>query len=59
MLLVSTPVGPLGSGIGGGVELTLHNLVFGLGQAGHHVEVVAPSGSLHVGERVHQIDGTL
>lgn len=59
ILLVSTPVGPLGSGIGGGVELTLHNLVFGLGEAGHHVEVVAPSGSLHVGERVHQIGGTL
>ncbi len=59
MLLVSTPVGPLGSGIGGGVELTLHNLVFGLGQAGHHIEVVAPSGSLHIGKRVHQIDGTL
>jgi UDP-glucose:tetrahydrobiopterin glucosyltransferase len=59
ILLVSTPVGPLGSGIGGGVELTLHNLVFGLANAGHHVEVVAPAGSLHVGERVHQIDGTL
>lgn len=56
---MSTPVGPLGSGIGGGVELTLHNLVFGLGNAGHHVEVVAPAGSLHIGERVHQIDGAL
>jgi len=59
ILLVSTPVGPLGSGIGGGVELTLHNLVFGLTQAGHHVEVVAPSGSLHLGQLVHQVDGTL
>ena len=27
VLIASTPVGPLGSGIGGGVELTLHNLV--------------------------------
>jgi UDP-glucose:tetrahydrobiopterin glucosyltransferase len=59
ILLASTPVGPLGSGIGGGVELTLHNLVYGLGLRGHHVEVVAPAGSLHVGERVHQVDGTL
>lgn len=59
MLIASTPVGPLGSGIGGGVELTLHSLVYGLGVAGHHVEVVAPEGSLHVGDRVHQIPGAL
>ena len=59
ILLASTPVGPLGSGIGGGVELTLHNLVYGLGLQGHHVEVVAPAGSLHIGERVHSVDGTL
>ena len=59
ILLASTPVGALGSGVGGGVELTLHNLVYGLGDLGHHVEVVAPAGSLHVGERVHQIGGTL
>ena len=59
ILLVSTPVGPLGSGIGGGVELTLHSLVYGLGALGHHVEVMAPAGSLHVGAKVHQIDGAL
>jgi UDP-glucose:tetrahydrobiopterin glucosyltransferase len=59
ILLASTPVGPLGSGIGGGVELTLHNLVYGLSRRGHHVEVVAPAGSLHVGQRVHQIEGSL
>jgi UDP-glucose:tetrahydrobiopterin glucosyltransferase len=58
ILICSTPVGPLGSGIGGGVELTLHGLVLGLSAQGHHVEVVAPAGSLHVGARVHQIDGT-
>ncbi len=57
ILICSTPVGPLGSGIGGGVELTLHSLVLGLTARGHHVEVVAPSGSLHVGARVHQIAG--
>ncbi len=59
VLIVSTPVGPLGSGIGGGVELTIHSLVFGLGEAGHHVEVVAPEGSLHLGERIHQVPGAL
>jgi UDP-glucose:tetrahydrobiopterin glucosyltransferase len=57
ILIVSTPVGPLGSGVGGGVELTLHSLVLGLSARGHHVEVVAPAGSLHVGARVHQVEG--
>ncbi len=57
ILLCSTPVGPLGSGIGGGVELTLHGLVYGLTGLGHEVEVVAPAGSLHVGSVVHQVEG--
>jgi UDP-glucose:tetrahydrobiopterin glucosyltransferase len=59
VVIVSTPVGPLGSGVGGGVELTLHSLVYGLSGLGHSVEVVAPAGSLHVGARVHQIEGAL
>jgi len=59
ILIVSTPVGPLGSGIGGGVELTLHSLVLGLSGRGHLVEVVAPSGSLHLGTHVHQVEGAL
>jgi len=59
ILIISTPVGPLGSGTGGGVELTLHSLVLGLSARGHHVEVLAPEGSLHVGAVVHQIPGTL
>ncbi|MEO6157966.1 MAG: hypothetical protein ABIQ39_10085, partial [Ilumatobacteraceae bacterium] len=49
ILIASTPVGPLGSGIGGGVELTLHSLVLGLTALGHQVEVIAPAGSLQVG----------
>ncbi len=57
VVICSTSVGPLGSGIGGGVELTLHGLVLGLTARGHHVEVVAPAGSLHVGAQVHQIPG--
>ena len=59
ILIISTPVGPLGSGTGGGVELTLHSLVLGLTGRGHRVEVLAPAGSLHVGAVVHQIPGAL
>ena len=59
ILIASTPVGPIGSGVGGGVELTLHSLVYGLGALGHHVEVVAPAGSLHIGVKVHQVEGAL
>jgi UDP-glucose:tetrahydrobiopterin glucosyltransferase len=59
ILVCSTPVGALGSGIGGGVVLTLHGLVDGLGGLGLHVEVAAPAGSLLVGAAVHQIPGAL
>jgi UDP-glucose:tetrahydrobiopterin glucosyltransferase len=45
LLLLSTPVGPLGSGLGGGVELTLHNIAQELHQRGHHLQIVAPQGS--------------
>lgn len=45
LLFVSTPVGPLGSGLGGGVELTLLNLTQGMRDRGHQVTVLAPEGS--------------
>jgi UDP-glucose:tetrahydrobiopterin glucosyltransferase len=45
LLFVSTSVGPLGSGIGGGVELTLYNMAQVLIQRGHFVQVLAPAGS--------------
>ena len=45
LVLVSTPVGQLGSGRGGGVELTLASLVKGLVQRGHRLHLVAPEGS--------------
>ncbi len=45
LLFISTPVGPLGSGLGGGVELTLLNLAQGLGDRGHQITVLAPEGS--------------
>jgi len=45
VVLISTPIGFLGSGKGGGVELTLNSLVSGLLSLGHSVEVVAPKNS--------------
>jgi len=59
VLIISTPVGPIGSGLGGGVELTIRNIAHGLDLLGHHVEVVAPTGSVSVGAATHCIDGTL
>jgi UDP-glucose:tetrahydrobiopterin glucosyltransferase len=45
ILLMSTSVGPFGSGIGGGVELTIHNLAQELVARSHQVQLVAPHGS--------------
>ena len=45
IVLISTPIGYLGSGKGGGVELTLNSLVSGLLSLGHLVEVIAPKNS--------------
>ena len=45
IVLISTPIGYLGSGKGGGVEVTLNSLVTGLLTKGHSVDVVAPKNS--------------
>ena len=45
IVLISTPIGFLGSGKGGGVELTLNSLLTGLIAKGHTVDVVAPKNS--------------
>ena len=45
ILFLSTPVGVLGSGQGGGVELTVQNLATELLRRGHQLKVIAPSGS--------------
>ncbi len=45
LLFVSTSVGPFGSGIGGGVELTIQNLAQELLRRGHELRLVAPEGS--------------
>ena len=45
IVLISTPIGFLGSGKGGGVELTLNSLVSGLVSLGHYIDVIAPKDS--------------
>ncbi len=59
LLLVSTPVGPLGSGLGGGVELTLRNIAIALLKKGHRVTVLAPAGSVLEGIPLICIPGNL
>ena len=45
LILISTPIGSLGSGKGGGVELTVISLIKGLIYLGHVVKLIAPLGS--------------
>ncbi|MCC0178364.1 glycosyltransferase family 4 protein [Waterburya agarophytonicola K14] len=59
ILLLSTSVGSLGSGQGGGVELTVQNLAQELCRRGHHIKVVAPAGSWLNGVEVITIGGNL
>lgn len=56
ILLLSTPVGALGTGQGGGVELTVQNVAQELQQR-HKLEVVAPEGSCLKGVAVKAIAG--
>ena len=44
--IISTPIGFLGSGQGGGVEVTLNSLVNGLTKQNHFINVVAPNNSI-------------
>ena len=59
LLLVSTPVGPLGSGLGGGVELSLYNIAKEIIRRGHDLQIVAPAGSTWDDLPVMQISGNL
>ena len=59
LLFVSTSVGPIGSGRGGGVELTLANMVKELGRRGHRCTVIAPKGSSLPGTSLIEVAGAL
>ena len=59
VLFLSTSVGPLGSGLGGGVELTLKNIARALVDRGHHITVVAPVGSTLEDLTLIEINGSL
>jgi len=59
LLFLSTPVGALGTGLGGGVELTLKNIAQAMQERGHRVRVIAPEGSQCEGIAVSTVPGTL
>lgn len=59
ILAVSTPIGAIGTGLGGGVELTLLNLVKEITRRGHCVDIVAPEGSVMNTFSIKEITGTL
>lgn len=59
VLFLTSPVGPLGSGEGGGVETNLMNLTPILARRGHTVAIIAPAGSVQPSPDVHvyQVEG--
>ncbi|MDY6939360.1 MAG: glycosyltransferase family 4 protein [Cyanobacteriota bacterium] len=59
LLFVSTSVGALGSGLGGGVELTLYNMAKSLIKQGHTLQTIAPEGSVLKGVDIVEIPGNL
>ncbi len=59
ILILSTPVGALSSGIGGGVELTIYNLIQEMQLRHHQVTVVAPKGSKFANANIIEIDGNV
>jgi UDP-glucose:tetrahydrobiopterin glucosyltransferase len=59
ILILSTPVGALGSGLGGGIELTIANLARELQSRGHTIDIIAPSGSQLGDLSIIQIPGEL
>ncbi|MDF5738831.1 MAG: glycosyltransferase family 4 protein [Nostoc sp. S13] len=59
LLFMSTPMGALGSGLGGGVELTLSNIATEMLRRGHKLEIVAPQGSISNSLPIREIPGEL
>ncbi len=45
LLFLSTSVGPLGTGLGGGVELTVYNVALEMLRRHHELKILAPMGS--------------
>ena len=59
LLFLSTPVGALGSGLGGGVELTLQNIAQAMLDRGHSLKILAPAQSDLAGLPIATIPGNL
>jgi UDP-glucose:tetrahydrobiopterin glucosyltransferase len=59
LLFISTSVAPLGTGIGGGVELTIKNLAGELINRGYQLDILAPEGSVLSDLELIQIEGNL
>ncbi len=59
LLLLSTPVGYLSSGQGGGVELTVLNLAQELQKKNHQITIIAPKKSYIPNINIIEIDGNL
>ncbi|HXP83473.1 MAG TPA: glycosyltransferase [Bryobacteraceae bacterium] len=58
ILIVSTPAGPIGSGVGGGLETTLILLTRELNRRGIAVATLAPEGSVGLSGQVIEVAGT-
>lgn len=59
LLFVSTPVGPLGTGLGGGVELSLYNIAQEMLRRGHTLQILVPQGSTVESLPLVQVAGNL
>lgn len=59
LLFMSTPVGALSSGIGGGVELTLYNLIQEMQKRGYDITTVAPQHSYFDNAKIIEIEGNV
>ncbi|MGB7443125.1 MAG: glycosyltransferase family 4 protein [Coleofasciculaceae cyanobacterium] len=59
LLFVSSPVGTLGSGLTGGVELTLHNIATEMRRRGHIITIMAAKGSTAWEMPLIEIEGSL
>ena len=59
LLFISTSVGPLGTGLGGGVELSLYNIAQEMLRRGHTLQILAPQGSKLESIPIIEIPGNL